>query len=102
MLRWRLMTYETHAGNNPTLDWYNAQGPEIQAEFDTRMRELAVTSDWFTARLAKSLTGPHSGLHEILIENRSYVLVAGKRKLRKIECRPGSVLYRHIHGQMGN
>jgi hypothetical protein len=67
MALWRFFNYITEHGDNLIADWYDAQDPEVQAQFDATLFLLGATEDWGDEKVMefKPLTGKHVGLGEI-------------------------------------
>src|SRR5487761_1527528 len=67
MALWRLFDYITEDGHNLVAEWYEAQDPEVQAEFDATLLILSATENWDNEDLKefKVLTKKHVGLGEV-------------------------------------
>jgi hypothetical protein len=67
MSLWRFYDYVTPENQHLMEDWYQAQDPEVQAQFDATLLILGATEDWECEDVEefKRLTEKHSGLGEI-------------------------------------
>ena len=69
-------------------DWYQAQDPEVQAQFDTTLLILGATDDWGNEDVEefKPLTERHQGLGEV----RFYInaLAPGAKRPHRRRFRP--------------
>src|ERR1700683_5534698 len=88
MALWRFFDYITENGQNLMQGWYDAQDPEVQAQFDATLLFLAGTADWEHEEVEefKPLTERPLGLGEV----RFYVdwRAPGARKPRRRRFRP--------------
>ena len=82
-LKWRFLDYETKDRMIPSRAWYKAQPPQVQSAFDTTVRHLWVTDAWTVQDGAKTLTGPHAGLTELMIDINEWVPRAAKGVKRR-------------------
>jgi hypothetical protein len=67
MAVWRFFDYVTNDERDLLEDWYQAQGPEVQAEFDVTIALLAATENWEDDEFLgfKKLQNKHLGLGEM-------------------------------------
>ena len=79
-VRWRFQDYETKDGEIPIRDWYKSQSPQVRSAFDTTVRHLSVTEVWTVEDGAKTLTGRHAGLTELMIDIDEWAPKAAKRR----------------------
>jgi hypothetical protein len=66
MALWRFMDYYSEAGNNLIEEWYLDQSENVQADFDTTLKNLSIAPDWRGMKEFKSLK--MDGLCEILFK----------------------------------
>lgn len=71
MRYWRFMDYYSEAGNDLIEEWYLDQSPEVRADFDVTLRNLAGSQDWRGLNEFKMLHGKHSGFGEIRFKTRN-------------------------------
>ena len=85
---WRFYDYVTADGQHLIEEWYQAQDPEVQAQFDVTLLILRATDDWEHEDVEefKPLTKKHRGLGEV----RFYIdaLAPGARKPHRRRFRP--------------
>ena len=64
---WRIFDYITSDGDNLLQLWYEAQDPEVQAQFDATLFILKGTEDWESDDVEefKPLINKHQGLGEV-------------------------------------
>ena len=67
MTPWKLCLYTPQPGVHPVRDWYEDQGDDVQAEFDSAMDIFAAHKEWAEANGVRALTGKYLGLHEFMI-----------------------------------
>lgn len=88
MAVWKFFDYVTEDARNLIDDWYVAQDPEVQAEFDATLLILAATEDWEDQNFEefKPLVNQHAGLGEV----RFYVdaLAPGAKNPHRRRFRP--------------
>lgn len=82
-VRWRFQDYETKDGEIPIRDWYKSQTPQVRSAFDTTVRHLSVTEVWTVEDGAKTLTGRHAGLTELMIDIDEWAPKAAKGVKRR-------------------
>ncbi len=71
MKHWRFMDYCSEAGNDLIEEWYLDQNPEVRADFDVTLRNLAGSQDWHGLNEFKMLHGKQSGFGEIRFKTRN-------------------------------
>ena len=74
---WRFLDYYTSDGVNLIRDWYLRQDADVQAVFDSVIRELETAKTWDDPDYFKDLHKRHAGLSEIKF-------MIGKRKFRPV------------------
>jgi hypothetical protein len=92
MAVWAFSDYITEDGVNLISDWYDAQDPEVQAQFDVALYILGATEDWEQDGVEewfKPLLRRHAGLGEV----RFYIdaKAPGAKKPRRRRFRPAGV-----------
>jgi hypothetical protein len=67
MALWRFFDYISEGAHNLMEEWYEAQGPDVQAQFDATLLILRATADWEDENVQefKPLTKEHAGLGEV-------------------------------------
>mgnify|MGYP000863774547 CR=1 FL=1 len=72
LVLWRFFDFITESGENLIAAWYEAQDPDVQAQFDATLLFLRATHDWEYPRIDefKALTGRNQGLGELRFDVR--------------------------------
>jgi hypothetical protein len=88
MALWKFFNYVTEDNRNLMDEWYTAQDPEVQAEFDATLFILGATEDWEDENVEefKALTKAHAGLGEIRFSVDA--LASGAKKPHRRRFRP--------------
>jgi hypothetical protein len=88
MALWRFYDYVTDENQHLLEDWYQAQDPKVQAQFDATLFILGATDDWENESVEefKPLTEKHHGLGEV----RFYVdaIAPGAKRPHRRRFRP--------------
>lgn len=85
MALWGFFDYITEDGDNLIADWYDAQDPEVQAQFDATLFLLGATEDWEDEKVKefKPLTEKHVGLGEVRFHVNALAPGAKRPHLRR-------------------
>lgn len=82
-VKWRFVDFEKPDGTIPVRVWEDAAPADAQADFVTTVRHLSVTEEWTDKDGAKTLTGDHAPLTELLIDFTEWPARAAKGKKRR-------------------
>jgi hypothetical protein len=82
---WKFFDYVTDENENLLQDWYVAQDPEVQAQFDATLLILGATEDWEAKDVEefKPLINKHKGLGEVRFHISALALGAKRPHRRR-------------------